>query len=71
MPTVRGVFGDPRARVLTLVRRSKKLYAAAAAKYNEAGTTAESVRFEICRVGIREYTWSSRYAGFFVDAVAK
>lgn len=24
LPTVRGVFGDPKARVITLVRRSKK-----------------------------------------------
>src|ERR1700682_4044882 len=27
-PTVRGVFGDPKARVITLIRRSKKHYAA-------------------------------------------
>ena len=32
-PTVRGVFGDPKARVITLVRRSKKRSAAAAVEF--------------------------------------
>jgi hypothetical protein len=69
--SVRGVFGDPKARVIALVRRSKKLYVAAAGKYNKAGTTVESARFEICHAAIRECTWSSRCAGSFVEAVAK
>jgi len=54
--SVRGVFGDPKARVIALVRRSKKLYVAAAGKNNKAGTTAESARFEICHAAIREFT---------------
>lgn len=29
-PTVRGIFGDPKARIVSLVRRSKKRHAAAA-----------------------------------------
>src|SRR4029078_6167774 len=69
--SVRGVFGDPKARVIALVRRSKKLYVAAAGKYSKAGTTVESARFEICHAAIRECTWSSRCAGSFVEAVAK
>ena len=70
-PIVRGVFGDPKARVIALVRRSKKQSVAAAGRCTEVGTTAESARFEICRAAIRGCTWSSRYAGCFVEAVAK
>src|SRR5215469_3377125 len=61
-PIVRGVFGDPKARVISLVRRSKKRCVAAAGKCIEFGTTAESARFEICHAAIRGCTWSSRYA---------
>jgi hypothetical protein len=71
LSSVRGVFGDPRGRVIALVRRSKKRCAAVAEKCSTVGTTVESARFEICPVGIRECPWSSRCAGFFVEAVAK
>ena len=43
-PTVRGVFGDPKARVITLARRSKKRSAAAAGECTRAGTTARTRR---------------------------
>ena len=38
---VHGMFGDPRARVVVLIRRSKKLSAAAVAECNRVGTTVE------------------------------
>jgi len=38
-PTLRGVFVDPKARVITLVRRSKKHVAAAVVARIAAGTT--------------------------------
>ena len=48
-PTVRGVFGDPKARVITLVRRSKKRPAAAVVECTWAGTTgARAVRDLSC-----------------------
>lgn len=37
--TVKGVFGDPKARVVTLVRRGKKQSAGAVAARSRAGTT--------------------------------
>src|SRR5258707_15158864 len=37
---VRGVFGDPHARIVTLVRRSKKRLAAHAGEYIPGGTIA-------------------------------
>jgi hypothetical protein len=36
---IKGVFGDPHARVVTLTRRSKKRPAASVAAYTRAGTT--------------------------------
>ena len=38
-PTVRGVFGDPKARVITLNRRTKKQSAAPVVGHTRAGTT--------------------------------
>src|SRR5262249_24278099 len=70
-PTVRGVFGDPKARLVSLVRRSKKQHAGAAQGYNRVGTTEEPVGCETCRVGIRGCTWSSKFAGYFVEAPPK
>jgi hypothetical protein len=40
LPTVRGVFGAPRVRVVTLVRRSKKRDAVSAVSGTTAGMTA-------------------------------
>ncbi|MEX2163042.1 MAG: hypothetical protein WD823_02200, partial [Sulfuricaulis sp.] len=46
--TVRGVFGDPKARVITLVRRSKKRSAETADGRTWAGTTGARVGRAIC-----------------------
>src|SRR3972149_1600200 len=60
---VRGVFGDPLARVVTLVRRSKKRPAACAGACNRAGTTAERDGGATCHVGRIGSIWSSRCGG--------
>src|SRR5580693_8279329 len=39
-PTVRGIFGDPLAVVITLMRRRKKQFAVAAGKFIEPITTS-------------------------------
>ena len=51
-PTVRGIFGDPKARVISLKRRSKKRRAAVAVGSRWAGTTARSVGCAIYHAGI-------------------
>src|SRR5713226_4571861 len=58
--TVRGVFGDPKARVVTLVRRSKKRSAAAAVACTRAGTIGAYGGFAIFPVATRASTWRSR-----------
>ena len=45
LPTVQGVFGDPKARVITLKRRSEKRSAATAVECTRAGTTAARSAF--------------------------
>jgi hypothetical protein len=57
---LRGVFGDPYARVIVLVRRSKKRRAGRADGSNPAGTIAGSGAFEILEPAVCAYTWSSR-----------
>src|ERR1700741_3701154 len=59
-PTVRGIFGDPKARLITLKRRSKKRRAGAAVACTWVGTTAKPVGSAICRAGIRGYFWNWR-----------
>lgn len=51
LANVRGVFGDPQARIVTLVRRAKKRCATPAAQSIEAITMARAVAFEICPAG--------------------
>jgi hypothetical protein len=50
MDEVRGVFGDPHARVVALVRRSKKQPAAHAEENIPDGMTARSAEFATFRL---------------------
>ena len=50
---MRGVFGDPKARVITFKRRSKKRSAVAVVERTWAGTTDARGAFAICRVATR------------------
>lgn len=59
--TVKGVFGDPVARVITLNRRSKKQHAGAAVACIEAGTTAKLDACETSRAAMPACTWRWRY----------
>jgi hypothetical protein len=70
-PTVRGVFGDPKARVITLVRRSKKRSAAAAVEFTLGGTTDARGAFAICPVATRAFIWRSRCGACSAEVAAK
>lgn len=64
---VQGMFGDPKARIITLVRRGKRRSEAAAARYTVAGTTEGSYEFEIrpaLTTSVSCSAWSS-LAGYF------
>ena len=66
---VRGVFGEPKARVITLVRRSKQRSAAGAPECIGAGTTGAYGRYAICPVATCASTWRSRYGACSADVV--
>jgi len=51
-PTVRGIFGDPKARVIALLRRSKKQSAATVDEHRWAGTTGARGGFAICPLAV-------------------
>ena len=69
--SVRGLFGASKARIVTLVRRSKKLSARRVAERTRAGTTAPREEPETCRVATRESIWNSKCDGFCVGAAAR
>src|SRR3979409_745706 len=69
-PTVRGIFGDPKALVITLNRRSKKRLVAVAVASRWAGTTGRFGACVIFRAATRGYFWNWRCGGLIVAVVA-
>jgi hypothetical protein len=68
--TVRGIFGDPKARIIRLSRRSKKRSAARADASTAVGTIARYVACAIFRAGTREYILSSKCDASFAGHAA-
>src|SRR5262249_42173729 len=68
---LQGVFGDPKARVVTLVRRSKKRPAACADECTWAGTIAADGECAICPAGRIGSTSSSRFGGCFAGVAQR
>src|SRR5260370_17202020 len=68
---VRGVFGDPHARIVTLVRRSKKRPAGHADENIPGGTIARFAALEIFRPAACAYSWSSRYGASGAPSAAR
>jgi hypothetical protein len=68
---VHGIFGDPIARVITLVRRSKKQSARNAVERTRVGTTARHVECAICLAATRGSTSKSRFGGFSAGVAAR
>lgn len=67
---VQGIFGDPQARLITLVRRTKKPSAARVARRIGPGTTADNGASGTCRAEIIGSTSSWRYGGFSAAVAA-
>jgi len=60
---IRGIFGDSKARVITLVRRSKKRSAMPAGERTLVGTTRSFAGFATSPVATRASIWKSRFDG--------
>jgi len=66
-----GIFGDPRARVISLFRRGKKLFAVPVACFIEVSTTGRPAGFGICPVRTGVFTWKWKSAEFLVEGAEK
>ncbi|MEO8779938.1 MAG: hypothetical protein ABI389_14875 [Rhodanobacter sp.] len=69
--TAKGVFGDPKARVVTLVRRGKKQSADVAVTDNRAGMTAKCTVYATCRAVTRGFGWSWRFVAWIVEPATR
>lgn len=63
-PTGRGIFGDPGARVINLVRQEKKRLAVAVARSRSGGTTARSDAFGTSPAAMPVFIWIWRFGGW-------
>ena len=66
---VQGIFRDPQARLITLVRRTKKQSAAPVARPTGPDTTDDNGASGTCRAGIIESTSTWRCGGFSAAVV--
>jgi hypothetical protein len=71
LASVQGIFGDPQARLITLVRRGKKRSAERAEQRIGAGTTVRAGEYEICRAGLTEFIWIWRCGAFTAAGVPR
>ena len=69
--TVRGIFGDPKARIIRLRRRSKKRCAAVVDACIRAGTIVGPVACAICRAPTRGSISNSMCDVFAAGIVAQ
>jgi hypothetical protein len=68
---VQGVFGDPKARIIRLARRSKKHAVVVADACIRGGTIARSGAYAIFLAVTRAYFSNSKCDAFFAGVVAK
>lgn len=60
LPNIRGVFGDPFARIITLIRREKKRHAASVAVFTRDITTGRQDVSETFPAVAFASTWNSK-----------
>ena len=64
---IRGLFGDSKARIITLVRRSKKQSATPVVERISFGTTRKFGEFATSLVATHASIWRSRFDGCCAD----
>jgi hypothetical protein len=69
--TVHGVFGDPHARVIKLVRQGKKLHVGYAARFIEPIVLAKPDWFAISPAVAPEFTSNWKFGAFCVEGAAQ
>jgi len=66
-----GIFGDPRARVIGLIRRGKKLFVGRVVIFISATTTGKSGGFATCLVEKCGFIWTWRFAEWLVEGAGR
>jgi len=69
--TIKGIFGDPKARIIQLERRQKKRCAGVAGPCTGVLTTARRGVFGTSPAGIRGFTWKWRCGVLPVGGAAR
>jgi hypothetical protein len=69
--TLSGIFGDPRARVIRLIRRGKKPFAIPVVSSIALSTTGRPAGSAICPVPTSAFTWKWKSAEFLVEGAGK
>ena len=60
---VKGIFGDPKARIVRLERTGKKRFAGLVERYIGVSMIERAVEFAIFRAAMPACTWTLRFAG--------
>lgn len=68
---IKGIFGDPKARVIRLKRTQKKLYAGVVGGFIGVITTRRCVGYGIYPVGMRGFTWKWKFCEYYVGSAGK
>jgi hypothetical protein len=68
---IKGIFGDPRARVIRLKRTQKKRSVAGVADPISVITTRRYGGYEIFPAGMSECMWRWRFGGCYAGSAAK
>jgi GR25 family glycosyltransferase involved in LPS biosynthesis len=68
---IQGIFGDPKARVIFLVRRQKKRLVVPAEWFTGVSTIGRPVVFGICRAGMHGYIWNWKFGVFAVGSAGR
>ena len=68
---IKGVFGDPRARVIRLERVQKKRCVVVVVQFTGATTTRKCGEYGICPVGMRGFMWRWGFDGYGAARVGK
>ncbi len=70
-PEIRGIFGDPKARIIRLERTEKKRDVVVVANHIEATTTRKCGRYGICPAETLIFTWKWQSGGYSASGAAK
>lgn len=60
---IKGIFGDPKARVIELKRRQKKVLAEAAELFAKVSTITKHAECRTYHAGKQEFIWMWKYGG--------